>query len=355
MYGRVSMQIGESHMFQDRQLIIDERSRIAIIGAGEVGCEILGELLTVKSFIKSMKDVLFVQAPNLHDMGAIVSPTGDVFKGYLLREENGPLESELSGVERTRGGDDEHWLDHRLLLLNEEYRVLQDIDLTLVKWVENIVEALDMMYIIADLEQSSYSIALLFDALCTKHEKKNIFFLIRPDSVLGGQNLNYYNNRVQLLSKAAECAIMVPEKVRYDPHELADILMGLNKLIFWTGTVNIDLADIKSIAGLGNVGMMGVGRGRGLSKAAQASDLAITHSMLDIELPRIRQLIICVIGGEDMTVVDSKLAAQNISDILLEESKLIWGAYVDREMEGRMEMVLLVGLTANQALTKFQN
>jgi len=320
-----------------------ERPKIGIVGTGIGGSGLIDELREMSLLFRNIDDLVLVQMESLNSMGPIWDSQGFEFDSFLEDGGKDGLEGDLIGRD---------WLDRNLMMMNPAYSILRNMPLETVKWAAHLVLELDMVYIISELKKDALDLCLLIDALCTKFDRNDILFLVRPDSILESHNIRYYNNRTQHLSLCSDCAIMTPELIMDNPDDLAEIIIGLHKVIFHTGTVNIDLADVRSIAGSGNVGMIGVGRGKGLTKAEQASKRVVKHPMIDIDISWIRRLIICVEGGADMTINESKVASQFIKEKLKEEAKIIWGAYVNPKMSQRLDIVLLVGLTANQALTR---
>ena len=244
----------------------------------------------------------------------------------------------------------EDWLDRTLLVRNHAFTRLRSLDPSLVRIGMEIVENSNSLIIVSDLREDSLDICLLLDALCVREGKRDLFFLIQSESYRDIWTVQYLNKCIQEVAMCANSVIMVPPVSDENMEAAAEVLSALHNLIDHTGTVNIDLADIKHIAGFGNIGMMALGKGTGEARTEQAVKSCLSHPMLDIDLEGIERAIVCVNGGEDMTIEEAESASYYISKKIREGAKIIWGAHVSLELNDRLEVVLLVGLTPHQAL-----
>ena len=242
------------------------------------------------------------------------------------------------------------WLDRRLLVMNPAYAKLRSLGNNMVDWARDIVYNSDTIFIISDLMDESLDICLLLDAFSNRAGRRLIIFLIQSKRYKDIWNVQFLNKRIQEVALRAACVIIVPPINSGNLGVMPDILVALYNLIDHTGTVNIDLADIRNIAGYGNIGMMGVGTATGTNRAEKAIKKAISHPMLEIDLEGIERVIVCVNGGEDMTIEEAENVSYFISKRIREGAKIIWGAHVSEELRDHLEVVLLVGLTPHQAL-----
>ena len=63
-------------------------------------------------------------------------------------------------------------------------------------------------------------------------------------------------------------------------------IVGLADIVTKPGLVNIDFADVRSIVADSGLALMGVGRGEGSTRAADAAEAAISSPLLDLPLRR---------------------------------------------------------------------
>lgn len=329
----------EGGTVSDTRQVRPDMGKVGIVGIGERGAELIPVILDGYRASHLLRNALLASVAG----GRIRIAAA----GSSITCGNTP---DVTGREEREGTPREDWLDRPLLLSNPAYKILRGFDTDMVRRVSDIVKRTDVLFLISDLEDDDTEICLLFDALCTKYDKRDIIFLIRSDVQLGFGNYQYINKQIQNLGVGSDGVILVPGTDGSGYRGFMDILSGLYHMIYTTGMVNIDLADIKNITGFGNVGMMGVGRGSGLSRINNAIESVLKHPMLDVDLEHIKRAIICVCGGEDMTMEESEKCSVRIADKLRDEAKIIWGAYISPEMEGMAEILLLVALTPNQAL-----
>jgi len=207
-----------------------------------------------------------------------------------------------------------------------------------------------MTLVVSDLAEESLDACLLLDALCNRAGKRDVLFLVQPEKYRDIWTVQYLNKRIQGIARCADSVLMLPPIAEGDMDDFLSVVSAHFRMVTRPGTVNIDLADVRHIAGYGNIGLIGAGKARGGDRARNAAKRALDHNMLDIDLAGIDRAIVCVNGGEDMTIEEAESASYYISKRIREGSKIIWGANVSPEMNDRIEVVLLVGLTPHQAL-----
>jgi len=93
-------------------------------------------------------------------------------------------------------------------------------------------------------------------------------------------------------------------------------------------------------AGLASIG---IGQGGGEGRVEQAVEKALDGRLLDIEdVTKARGLLIHVSGGEDLTLYEVNHAAEIMKRSLPPKAKIIWGARVDKELQGSASVMAVV-------------
>jgi len=119
---------------------------------------------------------------------------------------------------------------------------------------------------------------------------------------------------------------------------------GISDLISVHGLVNLDFADVQTIMlGMGDA-LMGTGTADGEDRASMAADAAIHSPLLDdISIAGAKGILINITGGEDMSLYDVNDATQTIYEAVGEdqEANIIFGAVVDKEMEGKIRVTVI--------------
>ncbi len=131
---------------------------------------------------------------------------------------------------------------------------------------------------------------------------------------------------------------------------LMKAIKGITEMVTKVGLVNLDFADLKTIMKGGGVAVIGIGESDdGNEKALRAVEEAINSPLLEYDISSANGALICVTGGEDMTVTEAEMVAEFINTRINKNSSIIWGAYIDPELRGAIRvMLVLVGVTSEQ-------
>jgi len=131
---------------------------------------------------------------------------------------------------------------------------------------------------------------------------------------------------------------------------LMKAIKGITEMVTKVGLVNLDFADLKTIMKGGGVAVIGIGESDdGQEKALRAVEEATKSPLLEYDVSSANGALICVSGGEDMTVTEAEMVAEYINDQINENASIIWGAYIDPELKGAIRvMLVLVGVTSEQ-------
>ncbi|TAJ43464.1 cell division protein FtsZ [Methanofollis fontis] len=140
---------------------------------------------------------------------------------------------------------------------------------------------------------------------------------------------------------------VVPRLPLYAAFKVADeVLMravkGITELITVPGLVNLDFADVRTVMERGGVAMIGMGDSDSEDKAADSVKKALRSPLLDVDISGATAALVNVVGGPDMTMVEAEGVVQEVYDRIDPSARIIWGAQVDPEMQGRMRTMLVV-------------
>jgi len=162
------------------------------------------------------------------------------------------------------------------------------------------------------------------------------------------------------LSKVCDTTIVIPNDTLLElvpnlpvqaAFKVADELLlqtirGLTEMLTRAGLVNVDYADLRTILNEGGVSLIGVGEGDGTSgeRIEDAVEEALNSPLLGkIDLKEARGALIRVVGGPDMNIQEASDAVKLITDrISRPGARVIWGCSVEKEMEGKVKVLLIV-------------
>jgi cell division protein FtsZ len=128
---------------------------------------------------------------------------------------------------------------------------------------------------------------------------------------------------------------------------------GMTELITKPGLVNVDFADVKTIMENGGVAMIGLGESDSENKAQDSIRSALRSPLLDVEFDGASSALVNVVGGPDMSIDEAEGVVEEIYERIDPDARIIWGASVDREFEGKMEtMIVVTGVDSPQIYGK---
>ena len=118
---------------------------------------------------------------------------------------------------------------------------------------------------------------------------------------------------------------------------------GVTETITTASLINLDYADLKAIMTGSGLASIGIGEGTGETRVEQAVEKALNGRLLDIEdVTKAQGLLIHVSGGEDLTLAEVNRAAEIMKRSLPPKIKIIWGARVDKELQGAVSVMAVV-------------
>ncbi|MFH1257911.1 MAG: cell division protein FtsZ [Candidatus Micrarchaeota archaeon] len=128
---------------------------------------------------------------------------------------------------------------------------------------------------------------------------------------------------------------------------LAKAIGGLVFTITQPSLVNIDFADVRSIMGAGDVGMIAVGSGKGPNKVDDAVEGVMKNRLLDVDFAGAKGALIHIAGGADLTLGDAIRAGERITEQMDARASVKWGARLLPDFDGKLEIVAIVtGVTS---------
>jgi cell division protein FtsZ len=151
----------------------------------------------------------------------------------------------------------------------------------------------------------------------------------------------------KLLEIAPELPLQTAFKVADEI--LTNAVKGVAELVTTSGLVNLDFADVKAIMTNGGVSLMGMGEADSTNRARQAVEKALTNPLLDVDISNATGALINIIGGEDMSLDESREIISAVGSRLSPDAKMIWGAQISPDMESSIRvMIIITGVKSSQ-------
>ena len=81
-------------------------------------------------------------------------------------------------------------------------------------------------------------------------------------------------------------------------------VQGISELITVPGLINVDFADVRSIMSNRGSALMGIGRGHGDNRAADAAKAAIASPLLEVSIDGAKGILFTITGGSNLGMYD---------------------------------------------------
>jgi cell division protein FtsZ len=146
----------------------------------------------------------------------------------------------------------------------------------------------------------------------------------------------------QLLFKVVDKKTNVREAFRIADDVLRQSVQGISDVITVAGDINIDFADVKTtMEGKGDA-LMGVGVGRGETRAQDAAMAAIKNPLLeDICMDGARNVLVNVTGGENLSLFEFQEVVQAITAQASPETLVISGMVNDPTYTDQLQVTVI--------------
>jgi cell division protein FtsZ len=124
---------------------------------------------------------------------------------------------------------------------------------------------------------------------------------------------------------------------------IGKFVKGITETITTASLINLDYADLRAVMAGAGIASIGIGEGLGENRVEQSVEKALNDRLLDIEdVTKARGLLIHIAGGEDLTLYEVNHAAEIMKRSLPPKAKSIWGARVDKELQGSVSVMAVI-------------
>ncbi|MAG02673.1 cell division protein FtsZ [Candidatus Pacearchaeota archaeon] len=153
----------------------------------------------------------------------------------------------------------------------------------------------------------------------------------------------------KLLEIAPELPLQTAFKVADEI--LTNAVKGITELVTKSGLVNLDFADVKAVMVNGGVSLIGMGESDSANRAQEAIEKAITNPLIDVDISNSTGALVNIIGGNDMSLDESRAIISIVGDRLSPDAKMIWGAQLSPEMDKSIRvMIIITGVKSSQIM-----
>lgn len=122
---------------------------------------------------------------------------------------------------------------------------------------------------------------------------------------------------------------------------LCQSVQAIADLITIPGLINLDLADVRTVAKDAGLSLVGIGTGKGKKKAATAAKKAISSPLLEVSIKGAESLLINVTGGLDMSLFEVNEIVDIISEAVGQDTNIVFGAIINEEMQDEIRVSVI--------------
>ncbi|MEJ6950931.1 cell division protein FtsZ [Natronospora cellulosivora (SeqCode)] len=193
----------------------------------------------------------------------------------------------------------------------------------------------------------------------------------KPLTVEGRKRMDKAQLGVNNLKDSVDTLIVIPndrllevaekQTSLLDAFKIADDVLrqgvqGISDLITITGIINLDFADVKTIMTDAGSALMGIGRAKGDSRAAEAAKLAIASPLLEASIDGAKGVLLNITGGMNLGIHEANEAARIIQEVADPNANIILGAVIDEDFEDEVQVtVIATGFDAKPPKKKDEN
>ncbi len=223
--------------------------------------------------------------------------------------------------------------------------------------IRDLLKGADMVFITCGLGGGTGSGASPFIASVAKEVGAlTVAVVTRPFVFEGAQRKAIADGAYEKLASQVDTIITIPndrilqiidrKTSLVDAFEMVDDVLrqgvqGISELITVPGLINVDFADVRSIMLNRGSALMGIGRGHGDNRAADAAKSAIASPLLEVSIDGAKGILFTITGGSNLGMYEVSEAAKVITQSADPQAKVIFGAIIDETMKDEIKITVI--------------
>ncbi len=224
--------------------------------------------------------------------------------------------------------------------------------------IREMLEGADMAFITAGMGGGTGTgAAPIISRIAKEVGALTVAVVTKPFAFEGKRRMRQADEGIQELKDAVDTLIVIPNQklLSYAGKQtsftgafsmvddvLKQAVCSISDLIVIPGLINLDFADVKCIMGSMGKALMGSGTATGDMRAVEAAQKAISSPLLDeATVDGAKGLLINIAGGEDLTLDEVDEASTLIQENAHDDAHIIFGAVIDKQMEGEMRVTVI--------------
>lgn len=130
-----------------------------------------------------------------------------------------------------------------------------------------------------------------------------------------------------------------PDALKKADEVLQQAVSGITDLINEPGLINLDFADVQTVMKDKGIAHIGIGSGKGDTKAADAIEMAVKSPLLETTINGASHVIINISG--DITLADVSDASEFVRELTGDDVNVIVGALYDKDMQDTCNITVI--------------
>jgi cell division protein FtsZ len=133
-------------------------------------------------------------------------------------------------------------------------------------------------------------------------------------------------------------------------------IQGVAELITNTGLINLNLMHVRKMLSGAGPALMSIGQARGEERAVEAAELAVASPLTQLSsIAGASGILVNVTGGEDLSLSEVQEAVSTVSSVASPEANIFFGATVDPNMAGQLQVMLIaVGMNGRSDIPFYE-
>lgn len=281
----------------------------------------------------------------LHNKGIFGADTYIVNTDAQQLEVNKADHKILIGRELTRGlgagGDPKKAKEAARESLSELKRAVSDADMIFLVAGMGGGTGTGVTPIVAQLAQETGALVLGTVTMPFDSEKARI-----DKAEFGLQELRDFVNTAIVIdnNKLVEVAGQLPlmQAFAVGNELMSTMIKGLVETITVPGLINLDFADIQTIMKNGEMAVVGIGEDSGTNRVEEATRMALTHPLLDVDYKNATGALIQVTGGNDLKLEELTRIGDIVGKNLAPDAQAIWGTTINKDFDGKVRVITIM-------------
>ena len=165
-------------------------------------------------------------------------------------------------------------------------------------------------------------------------------------AIEGLENLKPYVDTLIVIPNERLMEIVEPgtpmvQAFREADNVLRQAVQGIAEIIAFTGTINVDFADIKTVMQNKGTALMGIGVAKGPNRAVEAARKAIHSPLLEVSLDGATDAIINITASENLALTETSNAIAEIRNNCDKNLNIIFGTAINNDLGDEMIVTVI--------------